>query len=398
MHIPRPVTSASESHVEPQVLPAFPRRSRLAMAALVLALLPVMSWAGCVTRVLDPENEGAVVWLLSVALAFLGAILGFVNARRLRHLPRDDRPAFDRPLGQRMSVVAGIVGLFSPVLTFFAGIPFIQITRGRRLVRDGVSRLPATTVNAGWLRDDDDRSAHALLLDAPPAAADAWRENAATEHASVAAFAHLSTQLLALGAPADLVEAAHEDALDEVRHARLCYGIAAAIDGNSIGPAPFPWAVRPAEQAPTYAQLAADALLEACLLEGASARLIASLAAVDDVEPSVRETLRSIAADEGRHAAHGWQLITWAREQGGGEVDEALWRALERQPATIDAALDERWADGQLSRFGIPSSELWEHCYRMAYEHTARRLRRMTEAGQHSASRDDRSITPSTIA
>ncbi|MBC7172346.1 MAG: hypothetical protein H5U40_07975, partial [Polyangiaceae bacterium] len=34
----------------------------------------------------------------------------------------------------------------------------------------------------------------------------------------------------------ELVEGAHRAALDEVRHARLCYGIATALDGVSVGP------------------------------------------------------------------------------------------------------------------------------------------------------------------
>ena len=35
-----PHSSASHGHVEPRVEPAFPRRSRLAVVALILAVLP----------------------------------------------------------------------------------------------------------------------------------------------------------------------------------------------------------------------------------------------------------------------------------------------------------------------------------------------------------------------
>lgn len=371
---PQPASSASEGHVEPRPEPAFPRRSRLAVLALTLSLLPVVSWASCATGLLDAEAEGAALWLASLPLALVGAILGFVNAHRLGRRPFADRPRDDRPFGRGMSLAAGILGLLSPVVTFFAGIPFVEITRGRRLVRRGKSRLPTTKTDPGWLDGPE-----LPRLDAPEAAAAAWRENAATEHASVASFAHLSTQLIALGAPATLVEAAHQDALDEIRHARLCYGVARAIDGEEVGPAPFPWAVRPADEVPSFAQLAADALVEACLLEGASARLVAALAAADDVEPSIREVLRSIAADEGRHAAHGWHLIAWARAAGGAIVDEALARRLAAQPEHIEAALDPRWAEGQLERWGIPSRALWERCYADAYESVARRLAALIE-------------------
>ena len=56
----------------------------------------------------------------------------------------------------------------------------------------------------------------------------AWTTAARAEHASVASFARFTLQLLHLGAPADLVADAQQAALDEVRHARLCFGVASA--------------------------------------------------------------------------------------------------------------------------------------------------------------------------
>ena len=48
-----------------------------------------------------------------------------------------------------------------------------------------------------------------------------WRSNGLAEHASVASFSRHSLQLLALAAPADLVEASHRAAIDEVAHAKV---------------------------------------------------------------------------------------------------------------------------------------------------------------------------------
>src|SRR5690349_3292760 len=73
----------------------------------------------------------------------------------------------------------------------------------------------------------------------PATRADARRagiEAAAREHAAVATFARLSLELLALGAPSDLVVAAHDAALDEVRHARQSYAIASALGETVVGP------------------------------------------------------------------------------------------------------------------------------------------------------------------
>lgn len=60
------------------------------------------------------------------------------------------------------------------------------------------------------------------------------------EHASVAAFARFTLELLALGAPASLVDAASSAMADEVRHARSCFGLATYYSGAVVGPGPLP--------------------------------------------------------------------------------------------------------------------------------------------------------------
>ena len=54
---------------------------------------------------------------------------------------------------------------------------------------------------------------------APSSRGAAWARAAAFEHASVAAFARLSLQLMAHGAPTALLGEVHRAALDETRHA-----------------------------------------------------------------------------------------------------------------------------------------------------------------------------------
>ncbi|MFN7146774.1 MAG: hypothetical protein ACK4YP_23575, partial [Myxococcota bacterium] len=71
--------------------------------------------------------------------------------------------------------------------------------------------------------------------------AEAWTRDALIEHASVAAFARFALELLAVGAPADLVDAAHAAARDEVRHARLAFALAEAYAGAPVAPGGFPF-------------------------------------------------------------------------------------------------------------------------------------------------------------
>jgi len=55
------------------------------------------------------------------------------------------------------------------------------------------------------------------------------------EHASIAAFARFSLQLLSLGAPAGLIDDCTRALGDETAHARLCFQLASAYAGRAIG-------------------------------------------------------------------------------------------------------------------------------------------------------------------
>lgn len=76
------------------------------------------------------------------------------------------------------------------------------------------------------------------------ARAAAWLRAGAGEHASVAAFARLSLQLMAHGAPMELLLAVHEAAADEVRHAALCWEMARQLGAGEVVSAAHPGSTR----------------------------------------------------------------------------------------------------------------------------------------------------------
>src|SRR5690606_18379163 len=85
---------------------------------------------------------------------------------------------------------------------------------GRPLLIDGLARTAPAVPRGDWLTDLD------LPRDLPPAARAAlaahWAEVAALEHASVASFAGFTLDLMALGAPPELLAEAQRAALDEI--------------------------------------------------------------------------------------------------------------------------------------------------------------------------------------
>ncbi len=298
-----------------------------------------------------------------------------------------------------LPLLGGVLfSLVGAILTLWATAGF---ARGRQLRRRGKVLLPPLQPGAGWARLD-------LAVTATPElrrpVAERWRENGRTEHASVAAFARLTLDLVALGAPAELIEAANRDAMDEIRHADLCFSIARALDGRSEGPGPFPGAQHagglPRWRALALAKLAVSSLIDGALHEGLSARVIACLVRSCE-DPVIRDALRELAADEGRHSAHGWDVVQWCLAEGGAPVAHALRGALRAIPEQIDSGLPGEARAGAWEPYGIHGAALEseEHAKARAdvlrrvdalaaasLERTARRSRGRTSARPPSAS------------
>ncbi|WP_438024554.1 ferritin-like domain-containing protein [Sorangium sp. So ce233] len=157
--------------------------------------------------------------------------------------------------------------------------------------------------------------------------AEGWLRSALGEHASVASFARFALDLMALGAPSSLVEAAHIAALDEVGHARLCFSLASAYRGEPVGPAalPMPGGVPVAAHLVALARAAAE---EGCVGETVAALMAAEQRARAE-DPAVREALGAIADDEARHAELAWLTVAWAIGAGGEPVRRAVAEVFE---------------------------------------------------------------------
>ncbi len=188
----------------------------------------------------------------------------------------------------------------------------------RRRSADGLrrarrSRLVARRPRAGHRRP---RSRGA------PRLAAAWTADALLEHASIAAFSRFSLDLLAVGAPAELVIAAHQAALDEVRHARICFALAQGYAGAPIGPSTFPF------DGAITVNTDLVALAVSTAREGAIGETLAAAVAAEQlaraVHPAVRRALSAIAEDEARHAELAWRTLAWAIKRGGEPVRAAV--------------------------------------------------------------------------
>lgn len=178
-----------------------------------------------------------------------------------------------------------------------------------------------------------------------------WTRDALFEHASVASFGRFALELLAVGAPAALVEAAHRAALDEVRHAQLCFALASGYAGEAIAPGPFPFDGQ-VQVTADLASIAARAAREGCIGETVAAAVVAEQLA-GAVDPAVRAALAEISEDEARHAELAWRTVAWAVRVGGPSVTRAVAEVFLRMGAPELPGADEQ----DLAAHGRPGSE-----------------------------------------
>jgi hypothetical protein len=190
------------------------------------------------------------------------------------------------------------------------------------------------------------------------------------------------------------VTTAHHDALDELRHTELCFGLAQRLDGRPRGPRDFAAATRSwpklAPRALRLSQLAVGSLYDGALYEGMSARVVSQLARVA-TDPGAREVLREIARDEARHAAHGFEVVRWCLAEGGAPVARALLVATDtlRRAQGHTLTPDPRAADGRWEPWGIPSAareaEAWSTMRQRVIARTERLVHEAADAAARTA-------------
>jgi hypothetical protein len=126
----------------------------------------------------------------------------------------------------------------------------------------------------------------------------------------VHAFVALARDLLAHGAPDELVQGALAAAQDEVGHASMMYALAVKHGVTPQAPEVAVLPVRPLEA------LALENAIEGCVREtwGAMLALHQARAAAD---AEVRAAFEQIAADELGHASLAWAIDRWVQPRLG---------------------------------------------------------------------------------
>jgi hypothetical protein len=169
------------------------------------------------------------------------------------------------------------------------------------------------------------------------------------EAASVRAFERLQRELMAHGAPQELRDAAARSACDERRHARVTARIARRFGGQPPKVRMKPSAARSLER------IAVENVVEGCVRETAGA-LIATWQASKASDPEVRRCMKSIAADETRHAALAWAVAGWLETRLSSRAIERVARARRAAVARLESELPLALPVDLVVVAGLPSA------------------------------------------
>ena len=232
-------------------------------------------------------------------------------------------------------------------------------TPGRPFLIDGCAVTANVLERCDWLEEGaPDACDLALTPAAREALAAHYARAAQLEHASIAAFARFTLQLLELGAPAELVAGSQQALADELEHAKACFGLASRFAGRALGPAGLPIAGCLNET--TLADVLRLAVREGCIGETVAAAQ-ASEAYAHASDLAVRRALFDIQRDEARHAELAFRFVRWALERDASlraivieELDSAQRRAARLQAG--DARLDPQYVAHGL----LPTAHLVE--------------------------------------
>jgi len=175
---------------------------------------------------------------------------------------------------------------------------------GRPLIVDGASHV----ARAIDLDAAPDRSEAAIAL------GQRLRADALAEHASIAAFARTICQLVALGAPAILLEKTQRALADEIAHTNDMLAWCERM-GAPLLPGALPEAVAPfpsfGDARGIATALLHDVIEGGCIGETLAAHDLATRALDLGIPEELRAVLARTAEDEARHAALAFETARW---------------------------------------------------------------------------------------
>lgn len=369
------------------------RAARLLAGASLLAGIAVLAllWLAISNRVEASMVLGAMAMgVLQIVLGLIGFGVGRRGVERAKALALPVALAQATSL-RTWSILSLVIGLFGFLGGFVGFALLILVNMGGAMLGGAWGRplrVGSKTVGATLGRGDrwaDGPRPFVSGMDEPTryALGVMWLHDATKEHGSVPAFAQLTWQLAALGAPAHLLVRCQTSALQEIDHAKRCFAAAETYLDCEIAVGPID-ALAPrlpgmGSAARLARRVARQTLEDGCFVEDLNADF-AERAHALATDPAMRSLAACIAREEREHADLAWDILRWCLRAQPGVVAHVR-RHRDRLPRSIEIPYDitavetiQQADAGVLAAHGRVPFEEWTPLFQARREATVRRV------------------------
>ena len=177
----------------------------------------------------------------------------------------------------------------------------------------------------------EESTAHELTEEQRQHVGRTWKARTAAEHLAISTFSLLTLDLVAAGAPADILSMCLRAGIDEIRHAELCVRMVELYTGEKMWPRGGMSRLPRNTEKPPGSQAVGNTLLVSCVSETFATTLLAA-AREQSHDPPTQEVLTAIYSDEIMHARLGWSYLRYTLTTGG---QQAIDAAVEMVPRAV---------------------------------------------------------------
>lgn len=149
-----------------------------------------------------------------------------------------------------------------------------------------------------------------------------WRARTRAEYLAITTFAFLTVDMVAAGAPPDILSFAHQAAIDEIRHTEMCLRMTQIYAGETPTPDPDLSGLPNDPALPKLHQAVTNSMLINCVVETFACTILA-VVLEQTTDPCAHAVLKRILSDEVGHARLGWAFLRWGIDTGGNGVIKA---------------------------------------------------------------------------
>ncbi len=249
---------------------------------------------------------------------------------------------------------------------------------------DEPPELAAVVSRSDWSAHGLSEASEALSVSQRRALASHWAQVGRVEHAQLAGFARFALRLLALGAPAHLIEQTNAALADCTEHAKAAFALASRFERRPVGPGPLASAA--AVESARVEQIVVDAIVDGCL-GSALAALEAADAHARARDAQVLATLGAMAANAHRHAELAWQFVSWVLAEFGEGLRAPVVQAFEQGFSRAVSARPGGAGDDELAAYGLVHERRLRAVRRLAVARVVQPCREALLRGEASSVR-----------